>query len=283
MTTPLLPAWTAVSKPIIGMLHAPPLPGSPGYRGAWQAVLTRVLADAAALAAGGVDGLMLENFGDAPFYPGPTPQYVSTHLTALAAELRRRHPLPLGINVLRNDGCAAMSVAHAVGAEFIRVNVLCGARVTDQGIVQGSAHELLRLRELLGARHVKILADVNVKHSSPLGPPPPIEQEVADLLERGGADALIVSGTGTGRAVNLDELRRVKAAAGAAPVLIGSGANAESARALCEVADGFIVGTSLKIDGASANPVDPRRVQAFVAAVRHKEKRSIESAGRIAR
>jgi membrane complex biogenesis BtpA family protein len=216
---------------------------------------------------GGVDGLMLENFGDAPFHPGPVPGHVLTHMAALAAELRRRFDLPLGINVLRNDACGALAVAHAVGAEFIRVNVLRGARVTDQGVIEGKAHELLRLRRNLGAEHIRILADVAVKHSAPLGSTP-IEQEAADAAQRGGADALLVSGTATGRAVDLATLRRVRAVAGGRPILLGSGVTPETVEPYLPEADGLIAGTALKEGGAVEAPVDPHRVEALMARVR---------------
>src|SRR4029079_6682135 len=122
--------WASVPAPVIGMLHLAPLPGSARYGGSIAAIRDRLLADAAALASGGVHGLMIENFGDVPFYPQRVPAHVVAQMTVLAVEVRRRFDLPLGINVLRNDGCSALAVAHAVGAEFIRVNILCGARVT---------------------------------------------------------------------------------------------------------------------------------------------------------
>lgn len=250
------------------MLHLPPLPGAPRYEADWASLRRRVLHDATALVEGGVDGLMLENFGDAPFYPGQVPPHVVACLTRVAREVRQRFTLPLGVNVLRNDGCSALAVAHAAGAAFIRVNVLCGARVTDQGLVQGIAHELLRQRACLHATDIRILADVNVKHSAPLGPPRPIRHEVTDLVERGGADAAIVSGEGTGEATDLAELALVKDAAGETPVLVGSGVTPATIREVLAQADGAIVGTSLKVDGVVTNPVDPKRVKTLVAAAR---------------
>jgi membrane complex biogenesis BtpA family protein len=268
MSRPLLPAWADVSKPIIGMLHIPALPGSPQYERNWESLRHHVLDDAAALAGGGVDGLLLENFGDAPFYPGRVPPEVVACMTRVAQELRQRFDVPLGVNVLRNDGCAALAVAHAVAAAFIRVNVLCGVRVTDQGLIQGIAHELLRCRAWWGATDVRILADVNVKHSAPFGAPRPICQEVSDLIRRGGADAVIVSGEGTGVAADLTELAQVKEAAGETPVLVGSGVTPATIREVLAHADGAIVGTSLKVDGVATNPVDPARVEALIAAAR---------------
>src|SRR5213593_2473875 len=112
--------WTAAAQPVIGVLHAPPLPGSPRYGGDFRGIVDAVLQDAEALADGGVHALLLENFGDAPFFPRRVPAATVAHMTALAAEVRswlerRQLDLPLGINVLRNDGRAALAVAHAAG------------------------------------------------------------------------------------------------------------------------------------------------------------------------
>lgn len=259
------PRWTAVEKPVIGMLHVPPLPGSPLYGGNLDDVATAVLRDAEGLTDGGVHALLLENFGDVPFFPRRVPAETVAHMTALAAEVRRRFDVPLGINLLRNDGRGALAVAQAAGGAFIRVNVLCGARVTDQGIVEGIAHDLLRDCARLGAAEIEVLADVNVKHSAAFVERP-IEDEVADTFERGGADGVIVSGPATGRAADLDELRAVRAAAGERPVLIGSGVSAETLEDSFPHADGFIVGSSLKRDGLVTNPVDPARVRELMDA-----------------
>jgi len=258
--------------PVFGMLHAPPLPGAPGFDGNLAALRERVLADADALADGGVHALMLENFGDTPFFPGRVPAETVAHLTALAVLVRARSGLPLGINVLRNDGLSALAIADAVGAQMIRVNVLTGARVTDQGVVSGIAHELLRLRSTLcagrsGAAAPLILADASVKHSAPLGAARPIQHEVADLFSRGGADAVVVSGAATGAPTDPDEVRRVRQAAGDRPVLVGSGVTAANVAAFVGVADAIIVGASLKTDGSPTSPVDPQRVKQLLAAL----------------
>lgn len=268
MSTPLLAAWQNIPHVIVGMLHALPLPGAPRFDGNLERVHARVLSDAEALVSGGVHALLLENFGDAPFYPDRAPASTVAHLTALASAVRQRFALPLGINVLRNDGCSALAVAQAVGASFIRVNVLCGARVTDQGVISGIAHDLLRERAALRAEHVRILADVNVKHAVALGAARPIEDELADTIKRGGADGVVISGAGTGKAANLDDVRRACAAAGETPVFIGSGVTAETAAAIAPLAAGSIVGSALKTDGRASSPVDPFRVRDLMSAVR---------------
>src|SRR5262245_52876600 len=155
-----------VAKTVIGMLHAPALPGSPRNTLSLEAIIDWVLKDADALSAGGVDALLIENFGDAPFYPAAVPPDTVTFMTRLAIEVKRRVDLPVGVNVLRNDAKSALAIAAASGAEFIRVNIHTGARLTDQGIIEGAAHETLRRRKSLGAE-IRIFADVDVKHSAP--------------------------------------------------------------------------------------------------------------------
>lgn len=263
---PLLPEWSDVAKPVIGMLHLPPLPGAPRFGGDVTLILDSALRDADALASGGVHALMLENYGDVPFYPGRVPAHVVARMTSVASAVRRAFPtLPLGINVLRNDGRSALAVAHAVGAQFIRVNVLCGARVTDQGVIEGIAHDLLRDRAALGAGAVRIFADVDVKHSAPLAARP-LEAEVSDTLHRGLADALIVSGSGTGQATDPSHVAAAKrAAGGAAPVFVGSGVSADTLAAYLPHADGFIIGSSFKRGGEAREPVDATRVREIMS------------------
>jgi membrane complex biogenesis BtpA family protein len=255
------------TKTVIGMLHVAPLPGSPRFAGNLNAIREQLLRDADALVTGGVHCLMMENFGDVPFFPATVPPHTAAHMTVLAAEIRRRFgSVPLGINVLRNDGCTALAIAHAVGAEFIRVNVLCGVRVADQGILHGIAHDLLRLRSQLNANNIRIFADVDVKHSAALAPRP-IADEVDDTIERGLADAVIVSGAGTGKPTELEKVKSVHAVAGNTPVYIGSGNTAETIANYLPFADGFIVGTAFKKEGIAAHPVDVERVKSLMRQV----------------
>ena len=267
---PILPTWSGVKKVVIGMLHLPALPGSPRYAGHdMDTIIERVFRDAEALADGGVHGLMMENFGDVPFYPGRVPAHVVAHMTAIAGAVREQFPeQPLGINVLRNDGQGALAIAAAVGAAFIRVNVLCGVRVADQGLIHGIAHELMRDRAALGAQHVKVLADVDVKHSAPLAARE-IEEEVEDTLGRGLADGLIVSGSATGKRTDVSHVKRARAAAarGVAPVFVGSGVSAETIGQYLGEADGFIIGTAFKKGGEVGNPVELERVERVMGMV----------------
>jgi membrane complex biogenesis BtpA family protein len=258
------------ARPVVGMVHLPPLPGAPGYGGDRGAVRGRALADASALLEGGVDALLVENFGDTPFYPDEVPPHVVAEMTAAVRELGLGVDCPYGVNVLRNDARGALSIAAAAGGSFVRVNVHTGARVTDQGLLEGSAHETVRLRERIDA-DVAILADVAVKHSAP-----PAERDAGttatELIERGLADGLVVSGPATGEPADTGQLRAVLDARDDTdpdvPVLVGSGVTTENVAALLDVADGAIVGTALKRDGETTNPVEVDRVAALVAAAR---------------
>jgi membrane complex biogenesis BtpA family protein len=251
-------------KAVIGMVHLEPLPGSPRWAGSMADVSRAALADARALADGGADAILLENFGDVPFSPGRVDAACVAAMAAVAIEIRRVVSLPLGINALRSDAHSALAVAIAVGARFIRVNVHTGAVVTDQGILASGAHDTLRYRRLLGAE-IALLADVQTKHAAPLAAVP-IEHEARDCVDRGLADGLIVSGEATGLPPKTSDLERVRLAVPGTPLLVGSGASPENAADLFSLADALIVGTSVKRDGVVTNRVDPDRVRAFVRA-----------------
>lgn len=253
-------------NPIIGVVHLLPLPTSPRWGGSLQAVIDRAEQEVTALAAGGVDGVIVENFFDAPFTKGQVDPVVVSAMTLIVQRLMHLVTLPVGINVLRNDAQSAIAIATCVHAPFIRVNVLTGVMATDQGLIEGQAHHLLRYRRELGS-DVKILADVLVKHARPLGSPN-LTTAVQETIERGLADGIILSGWATGSPPIREDLELAHAAANSTPVFIGSGANWENISTLMPAADGVIVSSSLKRRGRIEQPIDPIRVSQFVEAVR---------------
>jgi len=252
-------------RPVIGVVHLLPLPGSPLHGGDMEEVVRRAVADAEALESGGVDAIIVENYGDVPYYPSRVPPITVASMAYVVSKVVERVGVPVGVNVLRNDGVAALSIAHAVGAKFIRVNVLTEAAVTDQGIVEGCAHELMRLRRYLSS-DVAVLADVHVKHAYPLMRRSPAES-ARDVVSRGLADALVVTGRRTGEPPRRDAVELVKGAAPEVPVLVGSGVDCYNVDQYFEVCDGFIVGTYFKRGGRTAAPVDPERVRRLVERV----------------
>lgn len=255
------------AKPVIGVIHLLPLPGSPHWDGQMEPMLLRAEQEASSLASGGAHGIIIENFFDAPFTKNQVDTATACAMTLAAKRVMSVCSLPIGINVLRNDGMTALAVATAVGAKFIRVNVFTGAMLTDQGMIEGQAHELLNYRRHLSSKNIKIFADVMVKHASPVTPLADIGQMANEAAYRGHADALIVSGVATGSAPALTSVAAVREAVPDKPLLIGSGANRENAATLLASADGVIVGSSLKRQGKIENPIDVERVRSFVNAL----------------
>ena len=158
-------------KAFIGVIHLSPLPGSPRWGGDLSAVLAQAEREAATLAQGGARGIIVENFGDAPFRIGRVEPETVAAMTRAVDLVCRTTPLPVGVNMLRTDALSALAVAVAGGARFIRVNVHYGTMAADEGLVTGEASETLRRRRLMDADHIAILADVLVKHAVPLGEP----------------------------------------------------------------------------------------------------------------
>ena len=253
------------SKTLIGVVHLKPLPGSPRWGGNLKKVLVAAVADSRAYESGGADALCIENFGDIPFTKGSVaPETIAAMATA-ACEIRKAISLPIGFNVLRNDARAALGLCAASDGSFIRVNVHTGAMLTDQGPIEGDAYETLRMRRRL-CTDVQIFADVHVKHAVPLGNTTLI-QSAADTLERGLADALILSGEATGKPADAKEVLSVRRAFPSARILLGSGVTLRNLHEFRMAADGFIVGTSLKTAGRVQNSVDRKRVAALAKAI----------------
>jgi membrane complex biogenesis BtpA family protein len=248
-------------KLFIGVVHLLPLPGSPRWSGEMRGLIERAVADARAYEHGGADAVVVENFGDVPFTKDAVPPETVATMAAAGAAVRAAVRLPVGFNVLRNDARAALGLCAACGGSFVRVNVHCGAMLTDQGVIEGRAFDTLRRRRELCPGLV-LLADVHVKHAVPLAPMP-IETAARDTLERGLADGLILSGTGTGEATDLEDVRRVRAACPRARLFVGSGVTVGNVAEYLRLVDGVIVGSSLKLHGKVANRVDRRRVSAL--------------------
>jgi uncharacterized protein len=280
---------------LIGVIHLPALPGSPLSALSMAQICSIAAEDAKRLQGVGFDAIVVENFGDAPFFRGASPAITVSAMTAAALAVRAAAPnVVLCINVLRNDAASALAIAGVCDADAIRVNIHVGARVTDQGVIESDAAHTLRLRAALGlapaiatqdrddatlkrsARRrggVHIWADVDVKHSSALGAVGPgdghgLAQEVEDVLHRGLASAVVVTGEGTGKGVSIAKLRVVAAASKGFPVLIGSGASAATLSTLMQHAGGVIVGSALRKGGRAGGRIDRRLAAAFARAYR---------------
>lgn len=247
---------------LVGMVHLLPLPGSPRFDGSIDRVVETAAEDARTLVDAGFPALMVENFGDAPFYAESVPPETVASMT-VAVETVTHAGVPIGVNVLRNDALGALGVAAATGARFVRVNVLTGVMHTDQGTIVGRAADVLRKRRSL-VPDVEVWADVMVKHATP---PAGLTaaQAARDTVERGLADAVIVSGSGTGAEPDIAEAREVKGAlTGPVRIVVGSGATHQNLDRLLGVADTVIIGSSIKVAGDANNRPDPLRAKALV-------------------
>ena len=252
-------------KVLVGVVHLQPLPGAPRHIQSISDIIKAAVADAVAYERGGAHAVFIENFGDVPFTKNNVGPETIAAMTAAGCAVRAALKLPIGFNVLRNDGRAALALCAACGGDFVRINVHSGAMLTDQGLIEGDAYHTLRYRKTI-APAAQIFADVHVKHAVPLGDWS-LEDAANDTLERGLADALIISGVGTGKVADLDDVKRVRSACPHAKILLGSGVNLENVKDFLKIADGAIVGSSLKRDGKLANPVDAKRVAALVKLV----------------
>jgi membrane complex biogenesis BtpA family protein len=256
---------------LISVIHLPALAGAPGASGlrpfdALARAGLQAVKEARSLAQAGFEGIILENFGDVPFYWDTVPPETVASMAVIAGAVREAVKLPLGINVLRNDGFAALAIAAVTGCEFIRVNVVSGVAATDQGLIQGEAARLARERARLGA-DVAILADALVKHARTLSTDE-VELAVEENGLRAMADGVIITGSTTGRPIDHERLIR---AAGVArehgiPLWIGSGSTVDTLAELLRHATGVIVGSAIRRGGKAGAPLDPARVRAFVKA-----------------
>lgn len=250
-------------KPIIGMVHLPPLPGSPGYTGKpLEEVVNFALSEAQLLAEGGVDAIIVENFHDYPYLVGRVAVPTLIAIAVVAHQVKQAVRIPVGINLLFNDAENELYLAWCLGLDFIRVEGFVDLLISDMGVLPPIAPKLMRLRQTLGAERVAILADVQGKHTQPL-PGRDILASAHDAITRGRADAVIITGVQTGQMAPLELVRRVKASLDA-PVLVGSGITPESLPEVLAIADGAIVGTFFKYNGVVHNPIDPKRVQALM-------------------
>ena len=222
-------------------------------------VISRAEEEADILEQGGVNGIIVENFGDVPFRTGRLDPETIAGMTVAVERVKNVVSVPVGINMLRNDALSALGIAAVTGARFIRVNVHYGVMAAEEGLIEGEAFQTMRLRRALGA-DVKVLADVLVKHAVPLGLVD-LGLMAKETVQRGLADGLIVSGAATGQETASSDVSVVRRAVPDGLVLVGSGVTEDNIRRVLEHSDGAIIGTSLKEDGVVANRVDPERVR----------------------
>ncbi len=248
---------------VIAMIHVDPLPGTPRYRGPMRAIIAKAKAEAAMYRDAGVHMIAVENMHDIPYLKCDVGPEVVAAMTAVAYEVKQVADLPCGIQILAGANCAALGAANAAGLDFIRAEGFVFAHVADEGLIEGDAGRLLRYRRSIGAETVRIFADIKKKHSAHALTADVSIAETARAAAFFDCDGLIVTGTSTGVATDLNDLDAVSDAV-SLPVLVGSGVTLENLDQYHQRANGLIVGSHFKTDGYWANGVDERRVTRFM-------------------
>jgi len=250
-----------IYKPIIGVVHLKPLPGAPGYHGSFEEIIESALSDATKLVEGGVDALIVENYGDKPYKIRVREVETLASIAIITREIIKSVNVPVGVSILRNSGPEALCIAEVSGAKFIRVNGYCEVLVSPEGIIEPVAREVLEVKRKLFS-NVMICADINVKHAKPLVDMN-AEDVIRDCCERCKADALIVTGERTGLEPTPQAVLKVKKIS-TVPVLVGSGMTTDNIDRYVNIADGFIIGSYFKVKGKTENPVSLSRVEKFI-------------------
>ncbi|WP_339283748.1 BtpA/SgcQ family protein [Oceanobacillus sp. FSL K6-3682] len=255
---------------VIGMIHLKPLPGSPRFSGGnLDPIYDFAMKDLEALERAGVDGVIIENAWDIPFRKPDNIGYETVaSMTAIAQRIKVQTDLAIGMNVLANGALQALSIAQAVDLPFIRVNQWVNAYIANEGFVEGASAEAMRYRSQIKGENIKIFTDVHVKHGShSIVADRSIQDQTHDNIFF-DADVLIATGTRTGNAADLNELTGIKNNS-TLPVIVGSGMSEENAEEILRIADGCIIGSSIKENGEWWKNVSEERTKKFMNMV-HK-------------
>lgn len=254
-------------KPVIGVIHVGALPGTPAGGRAVSGIIEQARAEARLYHEGGVDGLMIENMHDVPYLRGRVGPEIVSAMSVISRVVKEECALPTGIQILAGANLEAMAVAHAAGLDLIRAEGYVFAHIADEGWIESSAAELLRYRKQIGADRVEVWADIKKKHSSHAVTTDISLGETAEAVEFMRGDAVVVTGSATGRAPRLSDVEEVKKHC-RLPVILGSGIDASNISEFYEAADGFIIGSYFKHDGHWANTVDRERVERLMKEVK---------------
>ncbi len=249
------------------MIHVQSLPGTPRATQSVAEIARQAADEARILTEHGANAIIIENMHDAPYLRQRVGPEIVAAMTAIATQVRAASALPIGVQVLAGANRAALSVALASGAEFIRAENFVFAHVADEGLMpRADAGPLLRFRKQIGADSIGVFADIKKKHSAHAVTSDVDLAETARAAQFFGASGVIVTGSATGQPTSVEDVAAIRQAV-RLPVLVGSGTTPQNLAALAAHADGFIVGSWLKRDGAWFNPPDPRRVAEMSAAI----------------
>jgi len=256
-------ALFAHSKPVIGVIHVGALPGTPRGSKSVTELVRQAKEEARVYRECGVDGVIIENMHDVPYLKGEVGPEIVAAMTAIGIEVKNECRLPVGIQILAGANIEAMAVAHAANLDFIRAEGYAYAHVADEGLIEASAAKLLRFRKMIGAERIQIWTDVKKKHSAHAITADVSLGQTAETVEFMGANCVIVTGSVTGEAPQVADVKDAKSHCHL-PVFLGSGISETNIDQFYNEADGFIIGSYFKVDGLWSNTLDPIRVKQLV-------------------
>jgi len=256
-------ALFAHSKPVIGVIHVGALPGTPRGSKSVTELVRQAKEEARVYRECGVDGVIIENMHDVPYLKGEVGPEIVAAMTAIGIEVKNEFRLPVGIQILAGANIEAMAVAHAANLDFIRAEGYAYAHVADEGLIEASAAKLLRFRKIIGAERVQVWTDVKKKHSAHAITADVSLGQTAETVEFMGANCVIVTGSVTGEAPQVADVKDAKSHCHL-PVFLGSGISETNIDQFYNEADGFIIGSYFKVAGLWSNTIDPIRVKQLV-------------------
>jgi membrane complex biogenesis BtpA family protein len=260
-----------LNKTIIGMVHVQALPGTPNNKHSIEEICEIAVQEAKTYEEAGLDAIMIENMHDVPYLKGAVGPEITASMAVVAKAIREAVDLALGIQILAGANKEALAVAKAVNFQFIRAEGFVFGHVADEGYIDSCAGELLRYRKTIGAEDVQIFTDIKKKHSSHALTADVDIDETAKAAEFFLSDGLIITGSSTGKAVYLHELKSLKDKV-QIPVLIGSGITSDNLDEYWNYASGFIVGSHFKENGFWKNPISKDRLKVFMEKVKQLRK-----------
>jgi hypothetical protein len=258
--------FDSINKPVIGVIHLLPLPGTPLFSGNLEEIYQRAQEEVSRFKSGGVDGIIIENFHDNPFSNHDISKVQLAIMASVITNARKEIDIPIGVNVHFNDWEAEIALAYACKAQFVRIEAFVDTVMTPSGIVEACCAEVTRFRKLIQTENtISIWADIHPKYSTLL-----INNSIEEsgiMAQNALADAIIITGETTGIETPIDDLQRVKSAV-KVPILAGSGTTIENVTKVLSVADGVIVGSTFKSEGNINNLVSVERVGNFMEVVK---------------
>jgi membrane complex biogenesis BtpA family protein len=251
------------NKPVIGMIHIDPLPGTPKYKDSVKQIIEKSIDEAKIYLDAGIDAIAIENMHDTPYLKRNVGEEITSLMSIIGYEIKNRTQIPVGIQILAGANRQAIAAAHSAGLDFIRAEGFVFSHIADEGIFDSDAGELLRYRKSIGADNILVFTDIKKKHSSHKITEDISIVETAKAAEFFLSDGVVITGSHTGKPADIQEISSVKKQI-SLPIIVGSGITDTNIEDYFNISDGWIIGSYFKKGGNWKNGVDSERVSNFM-------------------